>query len=106
MATSLGVSPTILELLATKQEAAAEKSGEAAGATGGLTTAVWVTHGVISGVSNGAFSSAEDMRKKAGQNLATAGKDLAAKLRAAKQAYTGVDHDLGDNIDKTQMLDK
>jgi uncharacterized protein YukE len=101
----LEVDPRDLEDMAKKQDGAAEKSGEAKGVTSGVETAVWVTHGVISGASNTAFTAAEKVRRGAAHNIEQASIDLAAKLRAAKETYEGVDADLSANI-KKQVLDR
>lgn len=100
----LSVDERYLEQLATKQGQAATKAEEAASAASNTETAVWVTHGVISGSSNSAFVTAEKQRHGAGQNIRQHASDLAAKLRVAKQTYAGVDEDLSGNLDK-QMLD-
>ncbi|OBG65089.1 MULTISPECIES: ESX-1 secretion-associated protein [unclassified Mycobacterium] len=101
---TLNVDEKYLEELATKQVQAATKAEEAATAAGNTETAVWVTHGVISGASNSAFVTAEKQRRGAGQNIRQHASDLAAKLRVAKQTYAGVDEDLSRNLNK-QMLD-
>ena len=49
--------------------------------------------------------SGEDIRKAAGMSLANGSRTLAAKLLAAREAYTGVDSELAGNLNK-QMLDK
>ena len=98
------VSPTILETLAKNQTDAAKDAQAAADALSGTGSDCWVSHGVISGSSNGAFSTIEDTRQAAGSALADASSLLAAKLRAAKQAYEGVDGELGENLNK-QILD-
>ena len=96
----LTVTSEYLKELATKQDSASTEAGDAALATSKITAAVWVTHGVLSGASNSAFSDAESLRREASQNISAACHDLAAKLRAAEDAYTGVDDDLGDSLDK------
>ena len=101
----LTVDPDYLERLAKKQDDASGKAADAATAAAKIETAVWVTHGVISGVSNSAFTAAENVRRNAGKNIATAASDLAAKLRTAHTAYADVDSDLGANLDK-QVLDR
>jgi len=101
----LSVTPEYLEKLAKKQDDASGKASEAATAASKIETAVWVTHGVISGVSNSAFTAAEQVRSNAGKNIATAASDLAAKLRAADTVYAGVDDDSSVNISK-QVLDR
>lgn len=103
--TALQVTPEYLDKLAGSQDAAKDVAADAASATSKLTVAVWVTHGVISGCSNAAFSGAEGSRRTAGQNLSAAANELAAKLRGAKVAYKGVDSELGDNL-KSQMLNQ
>jgi uncharacterized protein YukE len=99
------VSPTTLETLAKNQTDAAKDAQAAADALSGTGSDCWVSHGVISGSSNGAFSSVEDIRQAAGSALADASSGLAAKLRAAKKAYEGVDGELAGGLSK-QMLDK
>jgi hypothetical protein len=101
----LAITPRYLAKLATKQDDASNKAGDAASAASGIETAVWVTHGVISGSSNSAFTDAEKVRREAGKNISTASSDLAAKLRTADVTYAGVDDDLSGNLDK-QMLSR
>jgi Excreted virulence factor EspC, type VII ESX diderm len=98
-------SPGYLEKLAKKQDDGAGKTREAATATKGIETAVWVTHGVISGVSNGSFTAAEEARRSACNSVASAISDLAAALRTAEITYQGVDADLGENLN-TQVHSK
>jgi len=97
--------PSILETLAKNQDSAANDAEAAANALNGTGSNCWLTHGVISGASNGGFSTVEDTRKAAVMALATASRGQAAKLRTAKEAYTGVDSELAGNLNK-QMLDK
>jgi Excreted virulence factor EspC, type VII ESX diderm len=99
------VDPAHLESLAVKQDQASGKAGQAVGAASEFGWQLWVTHGVISGISNGAIELAAGQRRGACQNIATAAHDLAAKLRTAKQTYEGVDQDLSGNLDK-QMLER
>lgn len=99
------ISPTVLETLAKNQTDAAKDAQAAANGLSGTGSDCWVSHGVISGSSNTAFSAVEETRQNAGQALANASTGLAAKLRAAKLAYEGVDSELGENLDK-QMLDR
>lgn len=99
------VSPAILETLATKQEAAQKDAQAGADALNGTGSNCWLTHGVISGCSDGGFSTIEGVRKKAGEALGNASLLLAAKLRTAKKAYEGVDSELAGNLRK-QLLDK
>jgi ESX secretion-associated protein EspC/F len=97
---TLGVKPGHLEELAKDQDTASAKSKQAAGAASKIESSVWVTHGVISGVSNTSFTNAERARSAAGGNIAATSADLAAKLRTAARAYEGVDSDLSANVDK------
>lgn len=96
----LTISPSYLDQLATKQDQASAAVGEAAAATAAMSTAVWVTHGVISGASNTAFDAAEAVRRAASGNLRTVATDLAAKLRTARETYMSVDEELGSSLDK------
>jgi uncharacterized protein YukE len=102
---NLAVTPDYLEKLAKSQDQASKTAGEAATAAAKIEVAVWVTHGVISGVSNSAFTAAEKVRRSAAGNISTATSDLAAKLRTAGQTYANVDDELRGNIDK-QVLPK
>jgi hypothetical protein len=97
---NLAVTPGYLDKLASKQDDASNKANDAASAASGIEPAVWVTHGVISGASNSAFTGAERMRREAGKDIAAASSDLAAKLRTAGVTYAGVDDELGGNLDK------
>jgi hypothetical protein len=99
------VTPTTLETLAKNQTDNAKNAQDAAGAMSGLGSDCWVSHGVISGCSNGAFDTIEGIRQAAGSALSDGGLGLAAKLRAAKKAYEGVDGELAGGLSK-QMLDK
>jgi hypothetical protein len=99
------VTPATLETLAKNQEAAVKDAQAAADAMNGTGTDCWVSHGVISGSSNGAFNTIEGIRKAAGTALANASNLMAAKLRTAKKAYEGVDAELAGNLNR-QMLDK
>jgi ESX secretion-associated protein EspC/F len=99
------LSPSILKTLSDKQIAASDYAVQGANALNGTGSNCWLTHGVISGCSNSAFSSIEDIRKAAGMALAKGSTDLAAKLLAAKEAYTGVDSELAGNLNR-QMVDK
>lgn len=102
---NMTVTPATLETLAKNQEAAAKDAQAGAEAMNGTGSNCWLNHGVISGSSNGAFDTIEGIRKAAGNALANASNKMAAKLRTAKAAYSGVDSDLAGNLDK-QMLDK
>jgi hypothetical protein len=99
------VTPSTLETLAKNQEAAVKDAQQAAEAMNGVGTDCWVSHGVISGASNGGFNSIESIRKAAGNAIANASNLMAAKLRTAKKAYEGVDSELAGNLNK-QLLDK
>jgi hypothetical protein len=99
------LSPATLETLATRQEAAQKDAQAAADALSGTGSNCWLTHGVISGCSDGAFDTIEGIRKTAGAALGNASLLLAAKLRTAKKAYEGVDSELAANLHK-QMLDR
>lgn len=98
------ISPAILETLAQNQTDAAKDAQAAADALSGTGSDCWISHGVISGSSNGAFDSIETIRQRVVSGVADQSNLLAAKLRAAKQAYEGVDGELSDNLNK-QMLD-
>lgn len=102
---NLSVTPEYLDKLAKKQDDAASAAAEAASTATGVSTSCWLTHGVISGSSNGAFGTTADARKAAGETIRDAAADLAAKLRTAKITYQGVDEELGGNLDK-QILSK
>jgi hypothetical protein len=99
------LSPATPETLATRQEAAQKDAQAAADALNGTGRNCWLTHGVISGCSDGAFDTIEGIRKTAGAALGNASLLLAAKLRTAKKAYEGVDSELAANLHK-QMLDR
>lgn len=99
------VTPATLETLAKNQETAAKTAQTAADDLNGTGSDCWISHGVISGGSNGAISAIEGLRKAAGTALATASNTMAAKLRTASKAYTGVDGELAGNLNK-QMVDK
>ncbi|BAX95039.1 ESX-1 secretion-associated protein [Mycobacterium shigaense] len=98
------LNPSILTTLANSQDSAAKDAEDAANALNGTASNCWLNHGVISGPSNNAFSTIEDIRKAAGKALAKGSNGLAAKLRTAREAYTGVDSELAGNLNK-QMLD-
>ena len=99
------LNPGTLKTLADRQTDAAKDADAGAGALGGTGSNCWLTHGVISGCSNSAFGDIEEIRKAAGTSLANGSRTLAAKLLAAREAYTGVDSELAGNLNK-QMLDK
>ena len=99
------IDPAKLETLAKNHEDAADVAKSAANDLAGTGNDCWITHGVISGSSDGAFSTIEGIRQAAGLALSDASRSMAAKLRAAKHAYEGVDSELGGNLNK-QMVDK
>jgi hypothetical protein len=99
------LNPSTLKTLADNQTDAAKDAEAAANALNGTGGNCWLTHGVISGCSNSAFDTIEGIRKAAGLALADGSNGLAAKLLAAKEAYTGVDSELAGNLNK-QMLDR
>jgi len=102
---NLVVNPEHLKGLATTQEVAATKEGAAATAASGIETAVWVTHGVVCGASNVAFTKAEAARRSAGDAMKKTSTNLAEKLRVASTAYESTDQQTGGQIDK-QVLDR
>ncbi|SPM43461.1 ESX-1 secretion-associated protein EspC [Mycobacterium numidiamassiliense] len=101
----LVVTPTHLDKLAATQDQAAAQATTAASAGSNVQVAAWVTHGVISGVSNVAFTGAAAARQKTAEAVSKASTELAAKLRTAKAVYTGTDDEAGQNIDR-QVLDR
>lgn len=103
--TELNLSPTILRTLANSQTTAAPYAQAGADALNGLGSDCWISHGVISGASNGALDTIEGIRKAAGTAFSDASLGLAAKLTAADRAYEGVDSELADNLD-AQMVDR
>lgn len=105
MTNNMSFSQKDLDDAAAWQKKAAEHCGDAAGTTSGITTSVWVSHGVISGVSNWGFAGAADAHASAGRNLSAACNRMAAYLGTAGVMYKGVDSDLAVNLDK-QVLDR
>jgi hypothetical protein len=99
----LVVIPGHLDKLATTQGQASSMAGSAATAASNIKTEVWVTHGVVCGASNVAFTNAEAARRAAGEAMKTVSTGLAVKLRAADDAYQSTDTQAGENIDK-QLL--
>jgi hypothetical protein len=99
------IDPAKLETLAKNHEDASNAAKSAADDLSGTGSDCWITHGVISGSSDGAFSTIEGIRQSAGTALKNASTAMAAKLRAAKLAYEGVDSELGGNLNK-QMVDR
>lgn len=66
---------------------------------------VGLNHGLYSSESNSAFVSTEAQRRAASAAIGLAIVDLKTKLAAAALAYSTVDEELGENLDK-QMLDR
>jgi hypothetical protein len=102
--TDLAVTPEHLDSLATKQDQAATQATTAASAASNMEVATWVTHGIISGASNIAFTKAAAARKKTADTMSQASTGLAGKLRTAKAVYGNADDEAGRSIDK-QLLD-
>lgn len=102
---NLNLDPKHLDNLARYQDEAATPAGEGAKATQTTGLDVWFSHGVTSGLSNARLVLAEVERRKAAENIKQTATNLAAFVRAAKELYTTVDEELGENLD-TQMLDR
>jgi hypothetical protein len=101
------LNPAILTTLANNQEAAAKNAEAAANDLNGIAVDCQVSHGAVPGcamASNGLVT-LEGIRQAACNELVNGSKNLAAKLRTARQAYEGVDGELADNLNK-QMLDR
>ncbi|SOX53208.1 ESX-1 secretion-associated protein [Mycobacterium ahvazicum] len=103
--TDLAVTPEHLDNLATKQDQASTQAKTAGSAGSNVEVAVWVTHGVISGTSNVAFTKAAAARKKTADAMSKASTGLAGKLRTAKAVYGSADDEAGKSIDR-QLLDR
>ncbi|MCV7408882.1 hypothetical protein AWC05_07210 [Mycobacterium florentinum] len=101
----LAVTPEHLDTLAKKQDQAATQATTAASAGSNVEVATWVTHGIISGASNVAFTRAAAARKKTADAVSKASTDLAGKLRTAKTVYGSADGEASENIDR-QLLDR
>ncbi|WAC89805.1 type VII secretion target [Mycobacterium sp. Aquia_213] len=101
----LAVTPEHLDTLATKQDQAATQATTPASAGANVEVATWVTHGVVSGVSNVAFTKAAAARKKTADAMSQASTKLAGKLRTAKAVYGSADGEASENIDR-QLLDR
>lgn len=99
------VNADILKTLSDKQLIAAGYGDEAAKQFDGLGWHTLLTHGFISGVSVAGTRACESARAACCKALADASRNMSVKLLTAKAAYTGVDSELADNLDK-QMLDK
>lgn len=99
------VTPEHLDTLATKQDQAAAQATSAASAGSNVEVATWVTHGIISGASNVAFTKAAAARKKTAEAVSKASTDLAGKLRTAKSVYGSADDAASESIDR-QLLDR
>ncbi|KKC02630.1 ESX-1 secretion-associated protein [Mycobacterium nebraskense] len=100
----VAVTPEHLANLATAQDQASTQAGTAASAASNLEVAVWVSHGVVSGASNVAFTKAAAARQKTGEAMSAASTELAEKLRTAKAVYETTDEQSGKNLDK-QVLE-
>jgi hypothetical protein len=98
--TDLAVTPEHLDSLAKKQDQAASQATTAASAGANVEAATWVSHGIISGASNMAFTKAAAARKKTADAMSTASTGLAGKLRTAKAVYGSADDAAGKSIDK------
>ena len=83
----VAVTPEHLNKLATAQEQASTQAGTAASAAANLEVAVWVSHGVVSGASNVAFTKAAAARQKTGQAMSTASTSLPESC-APPKAFT------------------
>ncbi|WP_084298600.1 type VII secretion target [Mycobacterium genavense] len=83
----LAVTPEHLDSLAIKQDQAATQATTAASAGSNVEIATWVTHGVISGVSNVAFTKAAAARKKTADAMSKASTDLPASC-APRRPFT------------------
>jgi hypothetical protein len=94
-----------LEGLAREQDQASKKAGDAATAAEKITAEVWVSHGVISSISNMGATRAENSRRKAGKALLDVFSDFAKKLRTADNAYQTIDEEMAENLTK-QVLDR
>ncbi|BBY21414.1 type VII secretion target [Mycobacterium stomatepiae] len=101
----LTVTPEHLDKLATSQTQAASQATTASSAGSNVEVATWVTHGIISGASNVAFTKAAAARKKTADAMSKASTELAGKLRTAKAVYGSADDEAGKNIDR-QLLDR
>ncbi|SOX53211.1 ESX-1 secretion-associated protein [Mycobacterium ahvazicum] len=94
----LDATPQHIVALATAQESAAAQALRA-GATGSnLRDAVWVTHGVISGASNVAFTKASAARAKTAEAVSKTAAALAQKLQTAKNAYQNTDEAMSNSL--------
>jgi hypothetical protein len=89
-----------LKTLSTVQNQTALKEAAAAAAATNLSTSVWVSHGVISGASNVAFTKAADARRHAGEALQGASSQTADNLVTAKNLYEKMDEQAAANINK------
>jgi hypothetical protein len=102
---NLAVTPQALGKLATTQDQAANQAGTAAAAASNLEVQVWVSHGIVSGFSNVAFTKAEAARRAVGEAMKNSSTELAEKLRNAKAVYQSTDESTSQNLDK-QVVDR
>lgn len=101
----LTVDPDYLNELAGFQDQASGQATSGAKATHKVSHDLWLTHGVISGVSNTEVSDAVNDRVAAGKAIAKACAALADSLRSAADAYQGTDEQESENLDN-QLLDR
>lgn len=99
MMADLAVTSGYLDTLAQLQDQAAETAGSAETATSGIGKNLWLTHGVVSSITNIAVDKAEAVRRTVGEAMKHASTGLAAKLRTASTAYDHTDEQAGLTID-------
>jgi hypothetical protein len=87
----LNVELTYLEELATEQDEAAERLGEAIEAVDGTARKLWFDHGPICFDAVTAMMNAEAERTNACNSMIAVSADLAEKLRAGASAYETTD---------------
>ena len=102
---NLAVTPATLATLATTQDTAANQAHTAGSAAANLKVQVWVSHGVVSGASNVAFTNAEAARRSVADALKKSSTELAEKLRTAKTVYQTTDDHTATNLDQ-QILNR
>ncbi|MEE6179554.1 type VII secretion target [Mycobacterium sp. 050134] len=95
----LTVDPRYLKELAQYQDQAAVHSSSGATAAEETATNLWVTHGVISGLSNTAAGRCVNVRRAAGVAMADVSARLATALRIAGRLYANVEEDSKDTVD-------
>ncbi|CQD21604.1 ESX-1 secretion-associated protein EspC [Mycobacterium europaeum] len=99
------VTPEHLKKLATAQDQAATRASTAGTAGDNIKAAVWVTHGIVSGASNVAFTNAAAARKSTAEAMSKASTELSGKLRTARAVYQSADDETSRNID-AQVLER